>query len=109
MPMEPFGLVFAKARLQTLLSALIFCVSMAEVRAQVRELASPRDQETGIFGTSVAGLPDVDGDGYGDVVVGAPGERDDPFGRESRGFRPRLSRRQKEAIRTNRKRNKNDG
>ena len=40
----------------------------------LRTLDSPNETANGRFGTSVAGVPDVDGDGYGDVIVGAPGE-----------------------------------
>ncbi len=44
---------------------------------RLRTLASPNGQEIdGRFGHSVAGIPDADGDGRGDVVVGAP--REDP-------------------------------
>ncbi len=35
---------------------------------------SPNPAPSGAFGTSVAGLPDVDGDGLGDYAVGAPAE-----------------------------------
>ncbi len=34
-------------------------------------LASPNEQEGGAFGAAVAGVPDTDGDGRGDVLVGA--------------------------------------
>jgi hypothetical protein len=34
-------------------------------------LKSPNETQGGLFGTSVAGVPDVDGDSRGDVVVGA--------------------------------------
>jgi hypothetical protein len=34
-------------------------------------LVSPNEQEDGVFGNSVSGAGDVDGDGYPDVVVGA--------------------------------------
>ena len=37
-------------------------------------LVSPKEQVSSIFGESVSGIPDVDGDGRGDVVVGAYGE-----------------------------------
>lgn len=46
----------------------------------LKTLVSPNVQIIGIFGYSVSGVPDVDGDGRGDVVVGAP--------RDSQGASP---------------------
>ncbi len=40
------------------------------------ELASPNEEEDGFFGYAVAGAPDTNGDGFGDLLVGA--EREDP-------------------------------
>lgn len=37
-------------------------------------LDTPAGEFEGSFGTSVGGVPDADGDGRGDVLVGAPGE-----------------------------------
>ncbi|MFM9995189.1 MAG: integrin alpha [Phycisphaerales bacterium] len=37
-------------------------------------LGSPDSQTNGRFGWCVSGVPDVNGDGRGDVIVGAPGE-----------------------------------
>ena len=42
--------------------------------ALLRALASPSPEEDGTFGFAVAGVPDVDGDGRGDLLVGAPDE-----------------------------------
>ena len=42
--------------------------------ALLRTLESPNADWRGDFGRSVAGLPDVDRDGAGDLLIGAPGE-----------------------------------
>ncbi len=52
--------------------AYIFDGSSGEV---LHSLISPNEQFSGLFGFSVAGVSDIDGDGSGDVVVGAPIER----------------------------------
>ena len=38
-------------------------------------LASPDPEFSGHFGGSVSGLPEADGDGKGDLLIGAAGER----------------------------------
>jgi len=42
--------------------------------AQVTTLASPNEQPAGFFGRAVAGVSDLNNDGRGDLVVGAPNE-----------------------------------
>lgn len=42
----------------------------------IQTLSSPNEQAGGSFGTSVGGVDDRDGDGFGDVVVGASSEGD---------------------------------
>ncbi len=42
--------------------------------ALLAELVSPSDESGGQFGDAVAGVPDLDGDGRGDLLVGAPYE-----------------------------------
>jgi hypothetical protein len=42
--------------------------------ADVIELSSVAPVSFGQFGLSVSGIPDINGDGYGDVIVGAPNE-----------------------------------
>ncbi len=53
--------------------------------SHIRTLNSPHKEEIGTFGNSVAGVSDIDGDGLGDVVVGAsnenPGGSPDAAGR----------------------------
>src|SRR5690606_5138868 len=43
-------------------------------RADVLELVSSNEEELGFFGYAVSGIPDIDGDGFDDVIVGAPEE-----------------------------------
>ncbi|MCA9427700.1 MAG: FG-GAP repeat protein, partial [Candidatus Omnitrophica bacterium] len=45
--------------------------------ALLHTLISPDEESSGLFGYSVAGIPDVNGDGLGDLVVGANGEDPD--------------------------------
>ena len=39
--------------------------------ADLLKLKSTNQVDFGLFGSAVAGIPDVDGDGFGDVIVGA--------------------------------------
>ena len=54
--------------------------------ALLRPLASPDGRYSGEFGASVAGLADVDGDGRGDVLVGARDERIGAAGAAGRAY-----------------------
>ena len=53
--------------------------------ALLHTLQSPNEEYQGYFGCSVSGIPDMDGDGRGDVIVGAywedPGSSPDSSGR----------------------------
>lgn len=51
--------------------AYVFAGSTGAVAAQ---LVSPNPLAMGMFGAAVASVPDADGDGFDDVLVGAPGE-----------------------------------
>lgn len=42
--------------------------------ALIRAHSSPNDTVDGAYGFAVAGIADANGDGYGDYIVGAPGE-----------------------------------
>jgi hypothetical protein len=52
--------------------------------ALLHTLGSPNPESGGLFGSSVAAVPDVDGDGYEDLLIGAPGE---PVGAAARAGR----------------------
>ncbi len=49
----------------------------ASTGAGIRAVFSASPTIAGAFGTSVAGTADIDGDGRGDIIVGAPGEGTD--------------------------------
>ena len=45
-----------------------------QAAADILKLKSPNQENFGDFGVSVSGIPDVDGDGHGDVIIGADSE-----------------------------------
>ncbi len=55
-----------------------FLSALGSVQADPVELVSPNEEVDGDFGWHLSGVPDVNGDGRGDVVVGA--RSDDPGG-----------------------------
>ena len=65
-------------RRRRLALGLVIVVSSAAATARLRAdslvLASLNQETGGKFGFSVAGIPDCDGDGLDDIIVGAPGE-----------------------------------
>ena len=42
--------------------------------ADMVTLISPNEETGGFFGAAVSGIPDIDGDGHDDVIVGASDE-----------------------------------
>ncbi len=61
-----------------LLASVALAAAPARAQTALQTLESPTPQSTGYFGTAVAAVPDVDGDGVDDVLVGAQSE--DPYG-----------------------------
>ena len=53
--------------------SLVVALAVGTAAAQSpTRFSSPLTQPRGVFGTSVSDLPDVDGDGVADIVIGAP-------------------------------------
>ena len=61
-------------RVCSVAALLALFAPVASVAGQVSQFATSNPTESGFFGGAVAGVPDVNGDGRGDIVVGAPGE-----------------------------------
>jgi hypothetical protein len=55
------------------LLALTLASPPAVAQTLLHALVSPTGEEGGEFGEAVAGVPDVDGDGHGDLLIGARG------------------------------------
>lgn len=55
-------------------------------RSVLSTIASPNQIGTGIFGYAVCGIGDIDGDGRGDAVVGAPLENPDNYPEAGRAY-----------------------
>ncbi len=65
---------YCRSFLRRCLSAAGVLLIGASAIAQVSTLTSVNGTESGFFGGSVGGVPDLNGDGRGDLIVGAPGE-----------------------------------
>ncbi|MCA9285389.1 MAG: FG-GAP repeat protein [Phycisphaerales bacterium] len=64
--------------------ALLVPALAAAAAADTLTLLSNNEIEDGNFGHAVAGIPDLDGDGLDDVIVGAPGENPAGFSEAGR-------------------------
>lgn len=58
----------------SLAAALALTALCGSAPAQVVTLSSGNEVTSGFFGGAISGVPDVNGDGRGDIVVGAPNE-----------------------------------
>jgi len=56
------------------LTILLLAFVAGDAPAAFIELSSPHEETGGMFGTCVSSMPDIDGDGRGDVIIGAHGE-----------------------------------
>ncbi len=61
-------------RRSTLAGAMLAIAIAGSAAADTVTLQSPNPEIGGFFGAEVAGIPDVDGDGLADVIIGAPSE-----------------------------------
>ncbi|MDZ4828897.1 MAG: integrin alpha [Phycisphaerae bacterium] len=72
------------------LSAAILAAGLASfsgvASADSVVLVSPNEEASGFFGFCVAGIPDCDGDGHDDVVVGASGENGGGVSKAGRAY-----------------------
>jgi hypothetical protein len=66
--------------------ALAVGIAPAFAQAPLHSLASPGEQAGGHFGNAVAGVPDVDGDGVPDLVIGAVSEASGTAGVAGRAY-----------------------
>ncbi|MFO0872854.1 MAG: hypothetical protein U0575_02630 [Phycisphaerales bacterium] len=65
------GTASAGRVVRTALAAALASALGAGASADLLKLKSTNQVSSGLFGSSVSGIPDVDGDGFGDVIVGA--------------------------------------
>lgn len=66
--------MLAFSRVRAPLAAALCITGCGGAAVGQTQLAPTTPAHTGNFGGYVAGVPDIDGDGFGDVAVGAPGE-----------------------------------
>jgi FG-GAP repeat len=71
---RPFATTPATALAPGFAAALLAAVTTSSTFADTTTIASPNAINNGHFGAASAGIPDVNGDGFGDFIVGAPQE-----------------------------------